>query len=169
MSRELRTTPVGRLSNDSIIPSISSRTKLTNYLRWNIMLEQIFRTWGNAYASMHLAAWNFWFPTNVERIIWLVSSFSLRLLLLIYMVQTSKIANTRAFSWTRVPDDIHTSAPMHAIFIYLGGLFIILSTCIHLIVKSLASLRALPAFAFDSLFGCIFERWQGIFFARRKT
>lgn len=120
-------------------------------MQWSIMIEQVFRLWVVAYGAVHLAAWNFYFPTNAERIIWLFSSFTIAFLSLAYMVGASKVAGSRLLSWVMTPDKSQTSASIHSVILYLGGTSIYVLARLFLIAGSLADLRALPATAYDSV------------------
>lgn len=142
---------VDRLSNDRITPLKCDREDWSRWMQWSIMIEQVFRLWVIAYGAVHLAAWNFFFPTNAERIIWLVSGFFITFLLLGYMIGASTLTESRILSWLRTPDRSHTSASIHSVILYLGGTLIYVLARLFLIAESLAGLRALPATTYDSV------------------
>lgn len=71
---------VYRLSNDRITPLKCNREDWSRWMQWSIMIEQVFRLWVVAYGAVHLAAWNFFFPTTAERIIWLASGIAITFL-----------------------------------------------------------------------------------------
>lgn len=120
-------------------------------MQWSIMIEQVFRLWVVAYGAVHLAAWIFFFLTNAERIIWLVSGFTITFLLLAYMIGASKVAESRILSWLKTPDRSHTSASIHSVILYHGGTSTYGLARLSLIAESLAGLRASPATTYDSV------------------
>ena len=142
---------VDHLSNDRITPLKCDREDWSRWMQWSIMIEQIFRLWVVAYGAVHLAAWNFFFPTNAERIIWLVSSSAIAFLSLGYVVGASTVAQSKLLSWLKVPDETHTSASIHSVILYLGGTSIYILARLLLIAESLAGLRALPATTYNSV------------------
>lgn len=142
---------VDRLSNDRITPLKSDWEDWSRWMQWSIVIEQVFRLWVVSYGAVHLAAWNFFFPTNAERIIWLVSGFTVTFLLLAYMIGASTVAELKMLSWLKTPDRSYTSASIHSVIIYLGGTSIYVLARLFLIAESLAALRALPASTYDSV------------------
>ena len=142
---------VDHLSSDRITPLKCDREDWSQWMQWSIMIEQVFRLWVVAYGAVHLAAWNFFFPTNAERIIWLVSSSTIAFLSLTYMVEASTVAQSKMLSWFKTPDRIHTAASIHSVILHLGGTSIYVLARLFLIAESLAGLRALPTTTYESV------------------
>lgn len=61
------------------------------------------------------------------------------------------LAETGVIAWFEAPDRSQTPAAIHTVILYLGGTSFYVLARLFLIAESLASLRALPAAAYNSV------------------
>lgn len=92
---------------------------------------------------------DFFFPTNAEHIIWLVSSFCVTLVLLCVVVASTRELAT-AIKVVNASDGTPEPLSTHIVILYLGGALVYVIARMFLNAESFACLRALPATAYES-------------------
>ena len=140
------TASIDRIKNDRQVKFTSQR------FSWDYAIQQAFRVWVIAYGAVHLGAWNFYFPSNTERILWIVSGLCVTFAVVIFQVATAAtVVNAPWFKYANASDGTPPPLPIPVVITFLAGTPIYVFARAFVIVESFAGLRALPASAYASV------------------
>lgn len=123
----------------------------------DILFANIFTL---AYFGIHLAGWNFHFPTHVEQILWRISSLTLLGLLVFYLIAVTigtflaEPVSRAFFKNSEEKTILGVASLLPRSVAFLMHFPVVAAYCVargYIIVEGFVNLRALPSTAFESV------------------